>query len=83
MSRVFVARDARLDRRIVVKVLSPDLARAVSVERVEREILVAARLQDPRIVPLLSTGNAGGLPYLPGSGSQVSQPRIHPIRFPT
>ena len=64
MSRVFVAEESALGRRVVVKVLSPDLAAAVSLERFNREIvLFAARLQHPHIVPLLMAGEAGGLPY--------------------
>ena len=63
MSRVFVARDARLGRRVVVKVLAPELAAGVSAERFEREIHLAARLQHPHVVPLLSAGKVSGLPY--------------------
>jgi eukaryotic-like serine/threonine-protein kinase len=63
MSRVFVATDTRLGRRVVVKVLSPDLVASVSAERFEREIKLAARLQHPHIVPLLSAGDMGGIPY--------------------
>jgi serine/threonine-protein kinase len=63
MSRVFLAEERRLVRRVVVKVLSPELAADVSTERFEREIRVAAKLQDPRIVPVLSAGEAGGLPF--------------------
>jgi serine/threonine-protein kinase len=63
MSRVFVAEDTRLGRRIVVKVLHPDLAVDVSAARFEREIRLAARLQHPHIVPLLSAGDLNGLPY--------------------
>ncbi|MFI5233993.1 MAG: serine/threonine-protein kinase, partial [Gemmatimonadales bacterium] len=63
MSRVFVAEESALGRRVVVKVLSPDLAAAVSVERFKREITLAARLQHPHIVPLLIAGEAGGFPY--------------------
>jgi serine/threonine-protein kinase len=63
MSRVFLAHDTRLDRRVVVKVLAPELAAGVSAERFEREIRVAARLQHPHVVPLLSAGEVGGLPY--------------------
>jgi len=50
MSRVFVATDTRLGRRVVVKVLAPDLVASVSAERFEREIRLAARLQHPHIV---------------------------------
>ena len=62
MSRVFVARDAALERDVVVKVLSPDLAAGVSAERFTREIKLAARLQQANIVPLLSAGATDGLP---------------------
>jgi serine/threonine-protein kinase len=63
MSRVFVARDTRLDREVVIKVLSPDLAAGVNNERFHREILVAAQLQHPHIVPVLAAGETDGLPY--------------------
>jgi serine/threonine protein kinase/Flp pilus assembly protein TadD len=64
MSRVFVAEDTALGRSVVVKVLPPDMASGVSIERFKREISLAARLQHPHIVPLLSAGETGGLPYL-------------------
>ncbi|MFN8581410.1 MAG: bifunctional serine/threonine-protein kinase/formylglycine-generating enzyme family protein [Gemmatimonadaceae bacterium] len=63
MSRVFLADEVRLGRKIVVKVLNPDLGSALLTERFEREIRLAARLQDPRIVPLLQAGRVGDLPY--------------------
>ena len=63
MSRVFVAHDARLGRRVVVKVLHPDLAAGVSARRFEREIMLAARLQHPHVVPVHSSGEVDGLPY--------------------
>lgn len=63
MSRVFLAHETALDRRVVVKVLLPELAAGVSVERFRREIQLAAKLQHPHIVPLLSAGDLGGLPY--------------------
>ena len=63
MSRVFTAQDTRLGRQIVVKVLSPDLAAGVNSDRFHREILVAAQLQHPHIVPVLSAGETDGLPY--------------------
>ena len=63
MSRVFVAEERALARRVVVKVLSPDLAASVSAERFKREILLTARLQHPHIVPVLTTGDVNGLPF--------------------
>ena len=62
MSRVFVAEDLRLTRKVVIKVLPLELAGDVNVERFEREIRLAARLQHPHIVPLLAAGSAGDLP---------------------
>ena len=63
MSRVFVADEHRLGRKVVVKVLSPELAAAMSTTRFEREIRVAASLQQANIVPLLAAGDFDGLPY--------------------
>jgi tetratricopeptide (TPR) repeat protein len=63
MSRVFVANEPRLNRKIVVKVLSPDLAQGLSAQRFEREIQLAASLQQANIVPVLSAGDTGGLPF--------------------
>src|SRR5215216_5637974 len=64
MSRVFLARDQILGRDVVVKVLEPELARTVSAERFGHEIRIAARLQEPHIVPVLSAGvTTSGLPY--------------------
>jgi serine/threonine-protein kinase len=63
MSRVFLAHERALGRKVVVKVLLPELAAGVNVERFRREIQLAAQLQHPHIVPLLSAGEAEGLPY--------------------
>jgi serine/threonine-protein kinase len=63
MSRVYLARDDRLGRDVVVKVLSPELAESLSLDRFERELRIAARLQHPNIVPVLVAGNSDGLPY--------------------
>jgi eukaryotic-like serine/threonine-protein kinase len=63
MSRVFVARDVALDRRIVVKILPREMAAAVNVKRFRREIQVAASLLHPHIIPLLSAGQARDIPY--------------------
>ena len=64
MSRVFVATDEQLGREVVIKVLAPELAQGISAERFAREIRLAARLQEPHIVPVLAAGTtADGLPY--------------------
>jgi tRNA A-37 threonylcarbamoyl transferase component Bud32/tetratricopeptide (TPR) repeat protein len=63
MSRVFVAVETRLGRKVVVKVLTPELTAGISADRFEREIRLAASLQQANIVPLLSAGETDGMPY--------------------
>ncbi|MFN2564908.1 MAG: protein kinase, partial [Gemmatimonadaceae bacterium] len=63
MSRVFLAEEPSLDRKVVVKVLPPELAATVSIDRFRREIRLAAHLQHPNIVPVLTAGDADGLPF--------------------
>ena len=63
MSRVFLARETSLNRSVVLKMLSTELAASVSAERFAREVKLAARLQQANIVPLLSTGEANGVPW--------------------
>jgi serine/threonine protein kinase len=63
MSRVFVAEDKSLNRRVVVKVLNPSVAATFSVARFQREIMVVAKMNHPNIVPVLSAGEVDGLPF--------------------
>ena len=63
MSRVFVANEHRLGRRVVVKILAPELAAAISAERFEREIRLAASLQQANILPVIAAGEVDGLPF--------------------
>ncbi|MGH7548169.1 MAG: protein kinase domain-containing protein [Gemmatimonadales bacterium] len=63
MSRVFLAEETELGRKVVVKVLPPEMAAGVNAERFRREIQLAARLQHPHIVPLLTAGSSGDLLY--------------------
>ena len=63
MSRVFVATERALGRRVVIKVLPPQLTAGVNRERFRREIQFAARLQHPHIVPLLTAGQVGDILY--------------------
>jgi serine/threonine-protein kinase len=44
-------------------VLLPELAAGVSIDRFRREIQLAAQLQHPHIVPLLTAGESAGLPF--------------------
>jgi serine/threonine-protein kinase len=63
MSRLFVANDKILGRKVAVKVLSRELAAEIKTERFRLEIQVAARLQHPHIVPLLQSGEVHGILY--------------------
>jgi serine/threonine-protein kinase len=63
MSRVFVATERSLGRKVVIKLLSPELTADVNRGRFRREIQVAAQLQHPHIVPLLSAGEHEDLLY--------------------
>jgi eukaryotic-like serine/threonine-protein kinase len=63
MSRVFLAEETRLARRVVVKVLPPELAAEISVDRFNREIQLSASLQHPHIVPLLAAGGSADVLY--------------------
>ena len=63
MSRLFLATERSLDRRVVIKVLPEDVAAEISVDRFRREIQIAAKLQHPHIVPVLAAGEVLGRPY--------------------
>ena len=55
-SNVFVAEELALGRRVVIKMLPKSQATDASLERFRREISIAARLQHPHLVPLLTAG---------------------------
>src|SRR6478609_1499080 len=63
MATVYLAHDLRHDRDVAIKVLHPDLGAALGGERFLAEIRTTARLQHPHILPLLDSGEAGGLLY--------------------
>ena len=61
MATVYLAHDLKHDRPVALKVLRQELAAAMGAERFHREIQIAAKLQHPNILPLLDSGEAGGL----------------------
>jgi eukaryotic-like serine/threonine-protein kinase len=63
MSRVFLAEEIGLSRKVVVKVLPPEMAPGVNADRFRREVQLAAKLQHPHIVPILTAGSSGDLLY--------------------
>ncbi len=85
MSRVFVALERELNRRVVIKVLPPELAAGVNRERFRREIQLAAQLQHPHIVPLHAAGVRGDLLYFTMpfiEGESLRHALVEGKRFP-
>ncbi len=80
MSRVFLAEEVELGRQVVIKVLPPDMAAGVNKERFHREIQLAAKLQHPHVVPLLTAGASDDLlyyvmPFIQGESLRVKLAR--------
>ncbi|MEQ1693098.1 MAG: serine/threonine-protein kinase [Gemmatimonas sp.] len=63
MATVYLAHDLRHDRQVAIKVVHPDLAATLGPERFLAEIKTTAKLQHPHILPLLDSGEAGGVLY--------------------
>lgn len=71
MAVVFLAWEQKHDRRVVLKVMRPELAARLSSDRFAREVRLAARLSHPHIVGLIDSGEAEGflfyvMPHLEG-----------------
>jgi len=71
MATVYLARDLKHDRYVALKVLRPELAATLGLERFQREIRVTARLQHPHILPVHDSGEAAGqlwytMPFVDG-----------------
>jgi tetratricopeptide (TPR) repeat protein len=63
MANVYLAEDLKHRRSVAIKVLKPDLQAALGSARFLREIQITARLTHPHILPMLDSGEAGGLLY--------------------
>src|SRR5436309_10171401 len=61
MATVYLAHDLKHDRDVAIKVLHEDLGATLGPERFLAEIKTTAKLQHPHILPLLDSGEAGGL----------------------
>jgi serine/threonine-protein kinase len=72
MATVFLARDLKHDRQVAIKILEPELAAVMGVERFLAEVSVTAHLQHPNILPLFDSGEtpSGGpfyvMPFVEG-----------------
>ena len=63
MSRLFMATDLALNRKVVIKILPPELTSNMMAARFKREAEVTAHLQHPHILPIITAGEKGGLLY--------------------
>jgi serine/threonine protein kinase/Tol biopolymer transport system component len=63
MSRLFLAAERSLDRKVVIKVLPPELTSEVSTARFQREVQLTAHLQHPHVLPVHAAGARDGLLY--------------------
>ncbi|HYK10510.1 MAG TPA: protein kinase [Gemmatimonadales bacterium] len=88
MGTVLLARDNALERDVAIKVLTPDLSKALGAERFLREIRLTAQLVHPNIVPLFDSGESDGwlyyvMPFIDGAtlraqleGKKALEPRV-------
>jgi len=63
MANVYLARDLKHDRDVVLKVLKPELSEASDVARFLAEIRITASLQHPHILTLIDSGVSADMPY--------------------
>jgi eukaryotic-like serine/threonine-protein kinase len=63
MSRLFLATDLALNRKVVIKILPPELTSDMMAARFKRESEVTAHLQHPHILPIITAGLKDGLLY--------------------
>ena len=63
MATVYLARDLKHDRDVALKVLRPELAAVLGVDRFLNEIKISARLDHPHILTLIDSGAADGFLY--------------------
>jgi len=87
MAVVYLARERKHARRVVIKVLRPEVAASFGRYRFEREVHIAAQLAHPHIVGLLDSGESAGLryyvmPYVEGETlrARLQRERTLPLR---
>jgi serine/threonine-protein kinase len=86
MATVYRAHDTHHDRPVALKVLHPELAASLGVERFQREIRLAARLQHPHILGVYDSGETDGylwftMPFVEGESlrDRLTRERQVPI----
>jgi serine/threonine protein kinase/Tfp pilus assembly protein PilF len=71
MATVYLAEDCKHHRKVALKILRPEVAASLGVERFLREIEIASHLAHPHILPVHDSGEAAGflyyvMPYVEG-----------------
>jgi serine/threonine protein kinase/tetratricopeptide (TPR) repeat protein len=71
MAIVYLAEDCKHHRQVALKILRPEVAASLGVERFLREIEIASHLAHPHILPVHDSGEAAGflyyvMPYVQG-----------------
>ena len=65
MAVVFLAHDERLDRKVAVKILAPELARDAAFRvRLLHQVRAAAEIDHPHILPVYEADDASGIVYV-------------------
>ena len=79
MSRLFTATDLALNRKVVIKILPPELTSNMMAARFKREAEVTAHLQHPHILPIITAGEKDGLLYyiMPFIHGESLRERLH------
>ena len=87
MATVYLAEERKHARHVAIKVLHAELAASLGTERFLREIGIVARLSHPHIVPLIDSGDIGGVlyyvsPYVQGGSlrDRLARERRLPVR---
>jgi serine/threonine-protein kinase len=87
MATVYLAEERKHGRKVAIKVLHAELAASLGAERFLREIGIVARLAHPHILPLIDSGEAGGMlyyvsPFVPGGSlrDRIARERQLPVR---
>ncbi|MFQ5550024.1 MAG: serine/threonine-protein kinase [Gemmatimonadales bacterium] len=88
MATVYLAQDVKHNRPVAVKVLRPELAASIAVNRFLKEIQIAAQLNHPHIVPLLDSGDVNGvlhfvMPFVAGHSVRGLLDGARPITLAT
>ena len=86
-AKVYLAEDAKHQRRVAIKVLREEIAESLGTERFLQEIMLAAGLSHPHVVPLLDSGERAGMlyyvmPAIEGESLRDRLTRERPLEIP-